>query len=89
LPGVLKEDITLDVKENILTLKGERKSSEEIKEEDYYRRERCFGTFARSFTLPSTVASGKITANFKDGILKVEIPKPEEKEPKQITINVS
>ena len=89
LPGLSKEDITLDVKENILTLKGERQSSGEIKEENYYRRERCFGKFERSFTLPSTVDPGKITANFKDGILQVGIPKPEEKKPKQITINVS
>jgi len=50
--------------------------------------ERCFGTFERAFTLPSAVVPEKITANFKDGILRVEIPKPDEKSPKQITINV-
>ena len=50
--------------------------------------ERCFGTFERAFTLPSAVDPGKITANFNEGILRVEIPKPEEKRPKQITINV-
>lgn len=88
LPGVSKESITLDVKENILTLKGERKSDAEVSKENYYRMERCFGTFERAFTLPSTVDPGKITANFKDGVLKIEIPKPEEKKPKQISINV-
>jgi HSP20 family protein len=88
LPGVSKENITLDVKENILTLKGERKPDEEVRKENYYRMERCFGSFERAFTLPSTVDPGKITANFKDGILKIEIPKPEEKKPKQISINV-
>ncbi|MGW8288368.1 MAG: Hsp20/alpha crystallin family protein [Desulfobulbales bacterium] len=88
LPGVTKDSITLDVKENILTLRGERKSDEEVRKENYYRMERCFGTFERAFTLPSTVDPAKITANFKDGILKIEIPKAEEKKPKQITINV-
>jgi HSP20 family protein len=88
LPGVTRDSITLDVKENILTLKGERKSDEEASKENYYRMERCFGTFERAFTLPSTVDPAKISANFKDGILKIEIPKPEEKKPKQISINV-
>ena len=88
LPGVTKDTITLDVKENILTLRGERKSDEEVRKENYYRMERCFVTFERAFTLPSTVDPAKITANFKDGILKIEIPKAEEKKPKQITINV-
>lgn len=88
LPGLSREDIALDVKENILTLKGERKFNDEVKDENYYRRERCFGAFERAFTLPSAINSEKIKANFKDGILKIEIPKPEEKKPKQITINV-
>ncbi|KPK00480.1 MAG: hypothetical protein AMJ60_01125 [Desulfobacterales bacterium SG8_35] len=88
LPGVTKDDITLDVKENILTLKGTRKYVEEAKKENYYRMERCFGTFERAFTLPATVDPGKIKANFKDGILRIEIPKPEEKRPKQISITV-
>jgi HSP20 family protein len=88
LPGVTKDSITLDVKENILTLKGERKSDEEASKENYYRMERCFGTFERAFTLPSTVDPAKISASFKDGILKIEIPKTEEKKPQQISINV-
>jgi len=88
LPGVTRESISLDVKENILTLKGERKSDEKISHENYYRMERCFGTFERAFTLPATVDPERITANFKEGILRVEIPKPEENKPEQITINV-
>ena len=88
LPGVLKESITLDVKENILTLKGERKSEDEVSQENYYRMERCFGTFERAFTLPATIDAGKITANFKDGMLRIEIPKLQEKKQQQITINV-
>ena len=88
LPGVSRDSITLDVKENVLTLKGERKSDEDVSQESYYRMERCFGTFERAFTLPSMVDPEKITANFKDGILRIEIPKPQEKRPQQITINV-
>jgi len=89
LPGLSRDDITLGVKENILTLKGERKADNEVKEENYYRQERCFGTFERAFTLPGTVDFEKIKANFKDGILMIEIPKPEEKKPKQISITVN
>jgi HSP20 family protein len=88
LPGVTKENITLDVKENILTIKGARKAEEEVRKENYYRKERCFGSFERAFTLPSAIDPSKITANFKEGVLRVEIPKPEEKKPKQIKINV-
>ena len=88
LPGVSKEDITLDVKQNILTLKGERKSDKEVSQENYYRMERCFGTFERAFTLPSTVDPANITANFKDGILRIEIPKSQEKKAQQINITV-
>jgi len=89
LPGVTRENITLDVKENILTLKGERKSDEEVQKQNYYRMERCFGTFERAFTLPAAVDPGKLRANFKDGVLRIESDKPEEKRPKQISINVA
>jgi len=89
LPGLSRDNITLDVKENILTLKGERKSGKEVKEENYYRQERSFGKFERAFTLPGTINFEKIKANFKDGVLMIEIPKPEEKKPKQISITVN
>ena len=88
LPGVDKEKVTVDVKDNLLTLKGERAIDKEIKEENYYRRERSFGSFYRSFTLPTTVNPEDIKATYKDGILTVEVPKTEEKKPKQITIDV-
>ncbi|MDO9566271.1 MAG: Hsp20/alpha crystallin family protein [Candidatus Desulfaltia sp.] len=88
LPGVDKEKVSVDVKDNVLTLKGERSVDKEIKEKNYYRRERSFGSFHRSFTLPTTVNPEDIKATYKDGILTIEVPKPEEKKPKQITIDV-
>ena len=87
LPGIEKEDIEIDVKDRVLTLKGERSSENEVKDDNYYRRERCFGKFERSFTLPADVDPDKIKADYKDGVLKIDIPKPEEKKPRQITIH--
>ncbi len=86
LPGVSKEDISIDVKDNILTLSGERKHDEEVKEEDYYRRERFYGRFQRSFTLPEAIDPEKIEANYKDGVLEIRIPKPEAAKAKKIEI---
>jgi HSP20 family protein len=88
LAGVRKEDVSVEVRDNVLTLKGERKPDEKIKDENYYRRERCFGTFLRAFTLQHAVFPDKVKAKFKDGVLEVEIPEPEEEKPKQITIDV-
>ena len=88
LPGVGKENVAVEVKDNILTLKGERLSKPEIKEENYYRQERCYGTFQRSFTLHHNIQPNLIKATFKDGMLEIEIPRPEEEQPKQITVNV-
>ena len=87
IPGIDKKDIEVDVKGRVLTLKGERSSDNEVKEDNYYRRERCFGKFERAFTLPVNVELDKIKANYKDGVLEIEIPKPEEKKPKQITVH--
>ena len=87
LPGIDKEGIEIDVKDRVLTLKGERSSENEVKDDNYYRRERCFGKFERAFTLPADVDPDKIKADYKDGLLKIEIPKPEEKKPRQITIH--
>jgi len=87
LPGVDKKDITIDLKDRLLTLSGERSYDNEVKEENYYRRERSYGKFQRSFTLPADVDSDKIKAEFKDGVLQVEVPKPEEKKPKNVTIH--
>ncbi len=87
LPGLDKKDIALDVKEGVLTIKGERHSDEEVKNENAYCRERVYGRFERAFRLPRDVDAEKITADYKDGVLKIEIPKPEEVKPKQITIH--
>ncbi|MGD9971569.1 MAG: Hsp20/alpha crystallin family protein [Desulfatirhabdiaceae bacterium] len=89
LPGVSKENVSIELKENILTLKGERTESREIKEDKYYRKERTFGSFHRAFTLPTAISPEKIKATFKDGILEIEIPKPEEQKPKQIKIDIA
>lgn len=87
LPGVDKDNIAIDVKDRVLTLSGERSHDNEVKEENYYRRERTHGKFQRAFTLPADVDSDKIKAEFKDGVLKIEVPKPEVVKPKQITIH--
>lgn len=87
LPGIKREDISVDVKEGVLTLKGERKEENEVQENNYYRRERFSGKFQRQFTLSHDLDHEHITADFKDGLLKVEIPKREEEKPKQITIH--
>lgn len=88
LPGVGKKNVSVEVKDNILTLKGERTANPDIREENFYRRERCCGTFQRSFTLQQNIQPGLIKATFKDGVLYIEIPTPEEEQPKQITVNV-
>ena len=87
LPGIDKKDIEVDVKDRILTLKGERSSDNEIKKDTYLQRERSFGKFERSFTLPVNVKAEDIKAVYKDGLLKVEIPKPLDSKPKQITVH--
>ena len=87
LPGIDKKDITIDVKDRILTLKGERSSENEAKEDKYSRRERTYGKFERTFILPTNVDSESIKADYKDGVLAIDIPKPEEKKPKTITVH--
>ena len=87
LPGLDKKDITIDVKDRILTLKGERTYDNEVNDKQYYRRERAYGKFQRSFNLPAGLDVEKIKADYKDGLLSVEIPKPEKEKPKQITIH--
>jgi HSP20 family protein len=87
LPGVDKNDIKIDWKDRLLTLSGERNSENEVKEESYYRRERSYGKFQRVFALPADVDSDKIKAEFKDGVLQIEVPKPEEKKAKAVTIH--
>jgi HSP20 family protein len=88
LPGVNKEDVSVEVKDNVLTLKGERLLDPEIKDEHYYRKERSFGKFNRSFSLQESIRPDSIKASFKDGVLTVEVPRAEEEKPKQITVNI-
>jgi len=87
LPGLKKEDIDIEVRDNTLTLKGERKFEKETKEENYHRVERAYGSFQRSFTLPSTIKQEGIEAAFKDGILEISLPKAEEAKPKKVEIS--
>ncbi len=88
LPGIRKEDISIDVDENVLTVSGERKVTEEKKEDDYYKVESRFGRFERSFTLPEDVDADNIEAESKDGVLTIKIPKVQQvdKAPKKIEI---
>ena len=88
LPGINKDDVSVEVKDNALTLRGERFPEAEINEDKYYRREICFGTFERSFTLQDRIQPEQIKATFKDGILTVKIPRPQAESPKQITVDV-
>ncbi|MDP3025301.1 MAG: Hsp20/alpha crystallin family protein [candidate division Zixibacteria bacterium] len=91
LPGFKKEDIKLSVEDHSITLSGEKKSKyeEEEKKGNYYRLERRFGSFTRSFALPTPVEADRVKAVYKDGILKVTLPKSEEAKKKEIPINVS
>ena len=87
LPGIDKKDIVIDVKDKLLTLKGERATEKDVKEDKYHRRERAYGKFKRVFSLPAEVDPDKIKANFKNGILKIDIPKPKELKPKKVAVN--
>jgi len=89
LPGIPKEDIFIEVKDNTLTLKGEKKFEREVKEENYHRVERSYGSFQRAFTLPGTVQQDKVRAKFRDGILEITLPKLEQAKPKQIKVELS
>ncbi|HZD54951.1 MAG TPA: Hsp20/alpha crystallin family protein [Candidatus Aquicultoraceae bacterium] len=88
LPGVNKDQISVEVKDGILSLRGERKFEKEVQEENYHRVERSYGSFQRSFSLPVSVDQEKVTARFLDGVLEVKLPKKEKAKPKQIQVNV-
>ncbi len=89
LPGVDPKDVEVRVEDNTLYLKGERKFEEEVKEQNYHRVERSYGSFARSFSLPNSISADKVKAEFKDGLLTLTMPKREEAKPKTIKIDVS
>ena len=88
VPGIDEKDIDVRIEDNTLTVHGERKIEKEEKEENYRRVERQYGSFTRTFTLPTTVDSEKVSANYDKGVLKIALPKKAEAKPKQIKVNV-
>ena len=89
LPDVNRDDIDVNVENNTLTLRGERKFDQEIKQEAFHRIERSYGSFVRQFSLPSTVDATKISAEYKNGVLTVTLPVREEAKPRSVKINVA
>ena len=89
LPGVDMKDLEVNIANNVLTIKGEKKDSREVKEAKVYRQESWFGSFQRTLSLPDIVDPDKIEAVMKDGVLKITLPKKEEVKPKQIAVKVS
>ena len=88
VPGVDEKDIDVRIENNTLTVHGERKFEKEEKEENYLRVERSYGSFTRSFTLPNTVDTADVTADYDKGVLKIKLAKRAEAKPKQIKVNV-
>lgn len=88
IPGMKKEDIKVSLENGVLSLKGEKKQERELKEENCHRVERQYGSFVRSFELPVPVQADKIKASYRNGVLRVELPKAEEVKPKEIPIEV-
>ena len=86
VPGMKNEDIDVRVENNILTIRGKKERKEEVKEDGYFRTERSYGTFSRSFSLPSTVNAAEIVAEYKEGILTLSLPKEEQAKPRQIAV---
>jgi HSP20 family protein len=89
LPGVKQEDIQLTIEGNSLILKGERKRENEVKEDNYHRIERSYGTFQRSIVLPSVVDPNRVKATYRDGVLQIQLPKKEEAKPKEIKVETA
>jgi HSP20 family protein len=88
LPGVKKDDVQVSLSEGVLTIEGKRQEEQEVKEADYHARERFVGSFCRSFAVPEGVDAGKISAEYKDGILEVQMPLPAEAKAQPATIPV-
>jgi HSP20 family protein len=86
IPGVKPEDVDINIKGNVLSISGESKEEEEVKEENYLRRERRYGSFSRTLALPEGVDADKAEADFEDGVLTLTIPKAPEAKPKTITV---
>ena len=88
LPGIDKNNIEVNLTDHMLTIKGEKKKEEEVKEKNYYRSERSYGSFLRTLELPKDVHADKVKASFKNGILEVRMPKTEEAKAKEIKVKV-
>ena len=89
LPGMAREDIDITVENFVLTIKGEKKLSGDVKGEQFHHVERRYGKFSRSFSLPQTVDAGKVSAEYKNGVLSVRLPLREEAKPRQIKVDVA
>ena len=89
LPDMAREDIDINIENFVLTVKGEKKVSTEVKEEQYHHAERRYGTFSRSFSLPQTVDSNRVVAEYKNGVLTVRLPLREEAKPRTIKVDVA
>ena len=89
LPGLKQNEIDVSVEDGVLTIKGEKKKENEVKEKNYYHLERAYGSFERRFTLPTNVDTSKIKANYKEGVLELALTKKEEAKPKQIKVDVN
>ena len=86
LPGVAQDGVSIEIKDNVLQISGERKAEHEAEGESYYRAERAFGSFTRTLTLPEGVDPDAVGARFADGVLEVRIPKPADREPHKVAI---
>jgi HSP20 family protein len=89
LPDMSREDIDVSVENFVLTLKGEKKLSTDVKDDQYHHIERRYGAFSRSFSLPRTVDSSKVAADYRNGVLTVRLPLREEAKPRQIKVDVA
>ena len=89
LPGLDREGIELTIENNTLTVHGEKKHADDVKEEQYHRVERTYGTFSRTFALPPTVDVARVSAEYKDGVLTIRLPLRDEAKPKQIKVDVA
>ena len=88
LPGIDKKDIKVEVKNNVLSISGERKQEKKVEDSEYYRVESHYGKFERTFGLPDTISTDKVSATYKNGVLKITLPKTEKALPKEISIDV-
>ena len=89
IPGMNKDDIDITVENFTLTIRGEKKTEQAVKDDQFHRVERSYGAFTRSFALPHTVDSSKVEAEYKDGVLTIKLPQREDAKPKQIKVNVA